>query len=310
MKMMRSCGIYSACRRKLTGLLPVVLVLITVPSLFSAADDGWLYLDNGHLRLGVKTNSGACIGYLAESKTGRNLLNHYDQGRFIQQSWYGAKDGSDWNGKPWRWNPVQGGDWKGAPSKLLELRHTGTNLYSRTTPRHWASGMDITNAVMEQWITLEGRIARVKFKFTYTGATSHPTAHQEMPAVFVDAALTNLVYYRGDKPWTGAALTRRIPGWPNEHDRMDESWAAYVDDKDWGLGVFVPGVKEMTFYRFAGSVGSKGSGCSYVAPVKSMAITQGFTHSYEVYLSVGETAQLRSAFNGLQRADSGPKSSR
>lgn len=26
----------------------------------------------------------------------------FDCGRFIQQSYYGRQDGSDWNGKPWR----------------------------------------------------------------------------------------------------------------------------------------------------------------------------------------------------------------
>lgn len=31
----------------------------------------------------------------------------YDCGRYIQQSYYGKEDGSNWNGTPWRWNPVQ-----------------------------------------------------------------------------------------------------------------------------------------------------------------------------------------------------------
>lgn len=31
------------------------------------------------------------------------LRCRYDCGRFIQQSYYGRQDGSDWNGKPWRW---------------------------------------------------------------------------------------------------------------------------------------------------------------------------------------------------------------
>jgi len=62
----------------------------------------WAYLDNGIIRLGVKKTSGACIGYLSASRSDRNLLNHFDQGRFIQQSYYGKKDDSLWVKKPWR----------------------------------------------------------------------------------------------------------------------------------------------------------------------------------------------------------------
>lgn len=268
----------------------------------AAITDAWLHLDNGQVRLGVKTNSGACIGYFAESKSGRNLLNHFDQGRFIQQSWYGAEDGSDWNGKPWRWNPVQGGDWKGRPAKLLELQHTRTTLHSRTQPKHWASGVDFTNAVMEQWITLEGRMAHVKFKFTSTEPKAHPAHHQEMPAVYVDYAFTNLVYYRGDKPWSGGTLTRRVPGWPNEYDRNTENWAAYVNGKDWGVGVFVPGVSEMTCFLSKGEPGPNGSGCAYVAPIKTMSITKDFTHEYDVYLTIGTVEEMRQSFGKLRQA--------
>jgi hypothetical protein len=268
------------------------------------AAESFLFLDNGQIRLGVNTNAGACIGYFAESRTGRNLLNHYDHGRFIQQSWYGAEDGSLWNKKPWRWNPVQGGDWRGNASKLLELRHTATNLYARTQPKHWASGADITDAVMEQWLELRGEVAHLRFKFTYAGATNHPPHHQELPAVFADFALTNLVTYTGNAPWTGAAVTRRVPGWPNEYTRMDESWAAYVDGSDWGLGVFVPSVTELTCYRHPGAPGPKGAGCSYFAPIKTMAVTNGFTHTYDVYLTIGKLDGIRERFQRIHESES------
>ena len=81
----------------------------------------WEYLDNGVVRIGSDKSRGACIGYFAESKTQRNLLNSYDEGRFIQQSYYGRPDGSKWNGKPWVYHPVQGGYSKGKSSRLLKF---------------------------------------------------------------------------------------------------------------------------------------------------------------------------------------------
>ncbi|MBI5799648.1 MAG: hypothetical protein HZA92_02830, partial [Verrucomicrobia bacterium] len=251
-----------------------------------AAD--WLHLDNGQVRLGVDRAAGASIGYFGESATGRNLLNHHDKGRFIQQSYYGAKDGSDWNGKPWRWNPVQGGGWRGEPARTLAFTNTATTLYAKTLPKHWATGADLPEVVMEEWIELRERVAHIRFKMTCSEARAgdlqspskpdggykppaHPPAHQELPAVFADFALTNLVYYNGTAPWTGGALTRRVPGWPNEYDKqLTENWAAYVDARDWGLGVFVPGTTEMTFYRHPGKPGPAGGGCSYLAPIRTL----------------------------------------
>jgi hypothetical protein len=286
--------------RRRIALLTTCLYLAGLGVSSQAASEGWLHLDNGTLRLGVNTNAGACIGFFSESKTGRNLLNHHDHGRFIQQSWYGASDDSLWNDKPWRWNPVQGGDWRGNPTMLLELRHTQINLYAKTRPKHWASGADITDGVMEEWITLDGEVAHLRFKFTYTGAVDHPPHHQELPAVFMDFALTNLVFYRGDRPWTGAPLTRVVPGWPNQQERIDEPWAAYVNDHDWGLGVFVPGVREITCYRHPGEAGPKGGGCSYFAPIRTLAITNGFTFDYDVYLAIGEVNDMRTRFQQLR----------
>ncbi|MSU28455.1 MAG: hypothetical protein EXS27_11145 [Pedosphaera sp.] len=267
--------------------------------LVSAAD--WLYLDNGLVRLGVDRAAGASIGYFGESATGRNLLNHHDKGRFIQQSYYGAKDGSDWNGKPWRWNPVQGGGWRGEPARTLAFTNTATTLYAKTQPKHWATGVDLPEVVMEEWLTLTNRVAHLRFRMTYSGATNHPPAHQELPAVFADFALTNLLYYKGAAPWTGEALTRRVPGWPNEYDKgLTENWAAYVDARDWGLGVCVPGTTEMTFYRHPGKAGPDGGGCSYLAPIRTLAITNGFKLEYEVFLAIGTVSQLREKFRGLQ----------
>lgn len=277
-------------------------------SLVSAvgAEPGWLFLDNGIVRIGVDTNAGAAIGFFAESKGGPNLLNHYDKGRFLQQSWYGRRDDSLWNGRPWRWNPVQGGSWRGEPSRLLSVVVTTNMLDARLHPRHWASGALLTNVVMEQRIELRGPVAHIRHQMECRGGEQHPEASQEMPAVFVDAALTNFVYYRGPAPWTGGELTRRVPGWPNEHDALDEGWAAYVDDNDRGIGVFSPGTRRMTCYRFAGPSGPRGSGCSYFAPVTRMAIGPDFRHEYAVYLTIGRVAEIRERFGRLRGAHPPP----
>ena len=141
---------------------------------------------------------------------------------------------------------------------------------------------------MEERITLDGRIARIHYTFRNTGpgATDHPATSQEMPAVFVDYALKNLVYYDGSSPWTGGPLRRDVPGWPNEERTRTEHWAAYVDDSDWGIGVYTPGTPLSTTYRFDGPSGPTGGGCSYFAPIRNFAVAKGLVLEYDVYLYI------------------------
>ncbi|MCC5877013.1 MAG: hypothetical protein JJU11_12405 [Candidatus Sumerlaeia bacterium] len=262
-------------------------------------DSSVAIIDNGIVRLGVDLDSGASIFFFAESETQCNLLNHFDRGRFIQQSFYGDKDGSAWGTQPWRWNPVQGGDYVGNPAILLDHSRTDTTIYTRSTPKNWAGGEDVTDTVMESWITLDGNIAHLRYRFVYTGDHEHEARHQEMPAVFVDYDLAELVHYTGDEPWTNGPLTRVVPGWPNEYHETTEHWSAYVNDADWGLGVYTPGTSELTAYRYRGSSGPDGRGTSYFSPIRTLAITPGIVIEYDVYLTIGTLKEIRERFHEI-----------
>jgi hypothetical protein len=259
----------------------------------------WEYLDNGTVRIGIDKSRGACIGYFARSASGRNLLNNRDEGRFIQQSYYGAPDGSRWNGKPWVYNPVQGGHWKGKKSRLLEFNRNEKHktLSARVEPLSWASGIACPEAVMSIKVALEGAMARIGFRMHYTGKDQSSVRDQEMPAVFVDAALANLVYAENGK------LKRRVPGWPNERGRAPENWLAYLDEKDWGIGIFTPGTEMFTCYRFKGNGGKgpSGSACSYVAPLRRFSLQKGIKIDYEVFLTIGSINEIRDRFALLKK---------
>jgi len=272
------------------GILTVETVAQESQPQTQARKGQWEYLDNGQIRIGVDKSRGACIGFFGETGTDRNVLNHYDHGRFIQQSYYGDADGSDWNGKPWRYNPIQGGSWRGKDARVLAFRiEPDSSLYTKVEPRHWASGKPCPEALMEQWITLNGPVAHVRCKLTYTGKDHRTARSQEMPAVFVDAALKHLVYIQ-DKQ-----LVRRVPGWPNESGNTSEDWVAYVDDKDWGLGIQTPGTSKFTCYRYKGDgkSGPDGSDCSYVAPIRQLRLRGGQVVEYEFYLTLGSVDQIR-----------------
>jgi len=286
---------------------PIILLLTFLLSLgfgttgFAANAPGmndakWVYLDNGQIKLGVKESSGAGIAYLSVSGSDRNLLNHFDHGRLVQQSYYGQKDGTIWAGKPWRWNPVQGGDYKHGAAKVLELKSDKTTLYAKSMGRHWSGCVDLPEVTFEQWITLTGKVAHVRYRMTYTGTNSHPKTHQEVPAVFVEPDLPTLVTYTGNKPWTGDALNISQPGWPNESRNITENWAAYVDKDNFGIGAYVPIASRITCYRFSAGHSSKQGACSYFAPIIDLAITPGTVFEYDLYLTLGKPEEMRKTF--------------
>ncbi|VGO11480.1 hypothetical protein PDESU_00024 [Pontiella desulfatans] len=271
-----------------------------------SSEDGWEYIDNGTLKIGVDRSRGACIGFFGESQTGRNLLNHFDEGRFIQQSYYGQADGSDWNGKPWVYNPIQGGSWLRVPAKVHEFNKAEDELYAKIEPRHWASGVLCPEMVMQQTITLDGDVAKISFSMKYDGPDQGEPRHQELPAVFIDGALPNFYYTKN------GTLTNEAPRILAENGKegvdglgLGEStseWVAYLDDTNWGIGIFTPGTTDFTVYRALGdgTTGEKGSACSYVAPLRTFALTKGLEVEYDVYLTIGTLKEITRRFSALK----------
>ncbi len=284
----------AAPRAAIRGCLFVLALLVAHTTL---AQEHWTFLDNGQVRLGVNMDAGGSIGWFSHSHTPDNLLNAFDHGRYVQQSYYGDVDGSDWNGKPWRYNPVQGGSWKGVPATILDHKEEANTLYVKTKPRQWASGKDVPDMIMEEWLSLDGGLARLKFRMTCSGTVEHQARSQELPAMFVMQRYDTLVFCdKGEQPWSRAPLTRRQPGFPNETVKFSEPWAAWVDGHDEGIGLYFPHTDYATTYR----VRDAGIGnVSYIAPVQSFALRPGLVFEYETVLAIGTLEEIRAAFYKL-----------
>jgi len=262
-------------------------------------DSDWIFLENSKLRLGVIRSAGAGIGFLSRSGSKQNLLNHYDRGRLIQQSYYGDADGSKWVDKSWCLNPVQGGDYKNAVPQLLETDVDKDKLYSKSIPLHWATGEKLDDFILEQWIELKEDLVHVRFRMSYKGKESHAPRHQEIPAVFLDPSLSDLVLYQGESPWTEEPLSAKQPGQKNEYFDIPENWAAFVDEGGEGVGVCVPSASQITCYRFRGGANSD---CSYLAPITTFGFRPGMTFEYDAYFLVGKADEMRDRFEPLVEA--------
>ena len=148
-------------------------------------------------------------------KTGEiNLINKFDRGRYLQQSYYGTSQKpyelGDYNGEEWPYNPVQGGNLvinnadgttKGnEASKVIDFRITDKQIYIKTRPLDWGkNSVDypdsyVTDSYMEAWYVFEDGMIKTYCRFVdFSGYPSH-TRDQELPAVYIIEPLNTFVY--------------------------------------------------------------------------------------------------------------------
>lgn len=280
------------------SILLALLLIFPVGRNFSQPPQSreWHFISNQHLKVGIDLNAGACIGWISTSdEPDKNILNTYDRGRYLQQSYYGDPDGSDWNGKPWRYNPVQGGDWRNRPSEVLEFKTiSASSLHSKTRPRHWASGNILDEVVFSQTLSLKGELLHVIFEIQTTTLSNHQPYHQELPALFVQPEYDTLLH--AEK--VGAPLSKVRPGEKNSYLPIPEYWVAWTNSRGQGIAIFSPSSDQATCYRVPDVPGT-GSGCSYAAPIATFALKPNFRYKYEIWLGIGDVETLRKRFRTL-----------
>jgi len=154
-------------------------------------------------------------GHAAESEA-VNLINTFDRGRYLQQSYYGTDqppfEMGSYNGEPWSYNPVQGGNirdkdtgYGNEASKIIDYRKTDKELYIKTRPLDWGKNSIeyedsyITDSYMEAWYVFEDGMIKTYCRFVdFSGYPSNFT-DQELPALYTIEPLNHLVYYGSEK---------------------------------------------------------------------------------------------------------------
>jgi hypothetical protein len=276
-----------------------------------------LRMDNGIIRVGVEPRCGGTIAEIVLD--GKNLVNEYDcTGRQIQVSQYDGNFSYDpcagCTGS-WGWNPVQGGDRYGFGSTVLAQTATRDNIYIKTQPYHWmpeeADGGPgrpiISDVIVEQWLSFvpgSSDAIKMHLKITHQGSDYHTLANQEFPAVYVNLGFDRLVYYSGVSPWTGAAVnvdTARAGVFYN----AAENWAAFVDNRENGLTVYVPGqYPYLTGFRIDDSVmGPYSNGFNYFTPFVPFEFGPGRVLEGDVYLIVGDYRSARQMIYSLESSN-------
>jgi hypothetical protein len=268
------------------------------------------FMSNPRLRVGLDARRGGAIVHLSSfvmpsAWSGKNVLNDFDLGRLIQQSYYGCEDASCWHTRPWKWNPVQAGSWQNRPAGLVQFQALGApaaRVFARTVPRNWGGQQLLPDVLLDTDAQLMADHVALTFTMRYTGTAPHPIMTQEIPAFFADRRLGALVFYDGTAPWTDDTLDFVFPGGTNAYYTPTEKWAAYVDPgSGFGVGIFVPVASGLTAYRVGPDGSNATSDCSYFAMTTRFAIQPGAVFSYTAYLTLGRLDEMRGIFQRINR---------
>jgi hypothetical protein len=261
-------------------------------------------LDNGTIRVGIDLNAGGAISYLSQSGSSYNLVNHYDKGRYVQQSYYAGQnldrrsEGQALRWSPWNWNPIQAGDaFRNSPG-VLAWSNDGRTIYVKTRPLLWDMSLEWCECDFETWITLEGRQVRVRNNLTTFRTDTRwyvRTLWQELPAAYAIGDLNRVISYVGARPFSNAPVTE-VPNTPSfpEHWDGTENWSACVNGQGFGFSVFSP----MRTFFAGGLYGTPSGGewdsstCS-LSPLGLAALDKTSTYSYRYFLTVGTIDQIR-----------------
>ena len=297
-----------------------------------------LYLTSDRYKLGVNLTWGGAISELYDLNaddgtvtSSTNLVNNYDVGRLIQQSYYGTIGSGDdyethyWRANEtlayseWHYNPVQAGDAQNGTSRIIDFEIGDNYVYIKAQPRDWATydkdgnlqPSRYTECYVENWYTVSDEYIKVDNRMVDFSGYTHPITTQELPAFYTLAYFDDYYWYNGNQPWTGA-LTKEdnLPFWGdpqyvsrttfNYQTSNTETWAAFVNsDSGYGIGLYVPNAD-----TFKGGIvdntkpdtNSGSSNTSYFAPLKELQIVCYEPIEYSYLLCAGNIDDIRSVF--------------
>ena len=267
-----------------------------------------------------------------------NLINQSTAGRSAQVSLYGKNvdDETYSRGiyrttkKEWPYNPVQCGDQWDTHSEVVDYKIGKDEIYVKTRPRDWASCVS-TKSYIECRYSISGKVVKAENRyFDWTGLTHDKydengelvsnKRNQEVPALSAVVPLNTMVLYEGDDPWTGKNLTylKDLGYWSVASGQAGkylsttkarESWAAWVNADDFGLGLYVPDIEKAVAGRhlnynlsFTGLADAQIQ-FNYLTFLGVFALETYEPLSYEFYLTADNVTQMRRTFKALN--DSG-----
>jgi hypothetical protein len=262
-------------------------------------------IQNDRVKIGIDLCAGGAIAYLSTIR-GENMINTAGLGRQAQIALYSGPNPYSENGvKPdtslagLGWNPVQAGDAYGTSSPVITFKKEDNLLYVKIQPRQYPLNNTLGEAYIENWIKLEGNVAKVHAKVTLfrKDTKQYKVRFQEMPCVYLNGNYRNVWDYQGTNPYTKKdSLTRRQPplGY-GESFQPTEPWMAMTNNNKFGVGLYVKDCYDWNRAYFGND--KKGpvyaNNVAYMAANAPMILDHNIVHEWDYELIVGTVDEIR-----------------
>lgn len=252
-------------------------------------------------------------GASADWRRNANLFNVQDKSRLFAQNYYGSYhppyQPAVLFDSIWKYNPVQGGDSFGNSSLLLDLSCDKSSLRLKLRPLDRAKNATPTDSLMETSYILHGNVLKMANRFVDYSMLDHrwrSLRAQELPSLYVNCFLDTFAYMsektvikeRNLKYWAA------MPYKTEQHFIATNHWSAWINDGDYGVGIFSPGLR----HHYAGRLKVEGEeeipaekrqSVSYTAPIGYFEIENLSEVKYDCYLTVGRLDEIKKTFNAL-----------
>ena len=282
------------------------------------------YIEGSRYTLGIDLRWRGAINHVEDKQCPMedvtNMCNKHDEGRLIQQSYYGVfyyadqyVEGGYQGVEGVAYNPVQGGDANKRDSRIIDFVIEKDRIYIKAQPLDWPLKNSLTPSYMENEYVVKDDYIEVFNRFTDFSGWKHPVLDQELPAVYTVNCFDTFVWYDGGKPWTGDKLST-ITDWSNVDPNTDkashyiqlkepntETWFAMINgEAQYGLGIYVPNVDRVLTMRYLsgqkGSSDAKGNPCSYISPLNRIAFKSYEPIEYSYLMVAGNLEEIREVF--------------
>lgn len=281
------------------------------------------------MQIGV--NYSRLPGAVLEFDEDVNLINSSSAGRAAQVSLYGIpgdRDRNIYDGKiyrttqtVWPYNPVQCGDQYNNHSQIVDYEIGENEIIVKTRALDWAQNFLPSKSYMTCTYRLDGEVVEAENRYyDWTGIPHQNRRNQEVPAFSGVVPFDTFVTYHGKKPFEGEPLQYydKLGYWsvaaganPDDYfSRSDvtENWSAWINDDDWGIGLYVPDVKKTVAGRhrdftlnFEGAATDQVQ-FNYTAFLSVFSLASYEELCYRFYLSAGDVTQMRELFNDMAKS--------
>lgn len=302
--------------------MKVITALVFLSMPFMVFSQNWKSVNTDWVTLKVDRNAAGAIAWVSDDVKNpyRNLVNRWDHGRYIQQSYYGNTNRYGpytWNGSGWQWNPIEGGHWNEGRSvnnsdRLIEVSgSSGSNsawLYTKArcanfgTSAYGDSDVDTDHVIIEKRIDIKYDVIKCVITTTVgAGALGHKGsyANHESPALWLDPRL-NTIVSEGSAPYSAYPSQTRI---------HSSHWVAALEQNGgYGMGVLSPSTTRFRCDKHGSNVAADGpnsgtrDGTAYITPLIGFEFYDkaGTVYTHTFYIVMGNQSYIQSRINELK----------